>query len=125
MTQHASNADTLIDQIDDGLIHVRRHDVIRALYQGLPLGDVEQQEFIAAYDSDLPVDVAMWSTRLWSKIERLPLERQGGLRLLVGLLMPNQELEGYEAEYFILWARQQGVTETQIIEAFLHCAHDA
>jgi len=55
---------------------------------------------------------------LWSRIEALPPEQQGSLRLPVGLLHPNKTLDGHEAEYYVLWARQRGLSERQIMDAF-------
>ena len=55
---------------------------------------------------------------LWEKINSLDVESQGGLRLLVALTRPNEVIDWYLAEFMILWARQQGVAEHQIIDAF-------
>jgi hypothetical protein len=112
------NADSLIDEIDSGTLRANRHPTIRSLQRHIRIEDEDICKLIALHDAGVPVDADEWAGRLWPKIEALPLAGQGALRLTVGLLHPNDVLDWYEAEYFILWSRQQGVAEELIRHAF-------
>ena len=48
----------------------------------------------------------------------LAVDQQSGLRLSNCLVRPDETVASRLAEYLILWARQQGLSEQQIIEAF-------
>ena len=62
--------------------------------------------------------MAAYQAALWTKIVSLVAESQGGSRLLVTLTRPNEDIDWYLAEFMIRWARQQGVAEHHIIDAF-------
>lgn len=48
----------------------------------------------------------------------LPIDQQSGLRLSNCLARPDEEVDWHLAGYLTLWARQQGITERQIVDAF-------
>jgi hypothetical protein len=115
----SANADDLIGEIDAAAMNPRAHAVTRSLYQHIPLRHALQEEVVTAFDKGgEPHRMAAFQAALWTKIESLDAESQGGLRLLVALTQPNEVIDGYLAEFMILWARQEGVAEHQIIEAF-------
>lgn len=37
--------------------------------------------------------------------------------MLVALLQPNHQLDGYEASYYLLWSKQEDLTEAEIYRA--------
>ncbi len=55
---------------------------------------------------------------LWAAMRSLPVDQQSGLRLSNCLAKPDEAVDWHLAEYLIMWARQQGLSEQQIIEAF-------
>jgi hypothetical protein len=115
----STNADELIGEIDAAAINPTTHAVTRSLYRHIQLQDALQNKVVAAFDEGCqPCDMAAFQGVLWEKINSLDAESQGGLRLLVALTRPNEVIDWYLAEFMILWARQQGVAEHQIIDAF-------
>jgi hypothetical protein len=112
-------ADDLITEIDAAAIIPMTHAVTRGLYRHISLRDALQNEVVAAFDNGgQSLDMADFRAALWTKIDSLDAESQGGLRLLVALTHPDKDIDWHMAEFIILWARQEGVTEHQIIEAF-------
>ncbi len=122
MTHSSYNADSLIDEIDAGRLVPKRHAVIRALQANMQIDDNLERELIALHDARSSIDIDEWSRRIWSKISELPLVDQGSLRLCVGLLQPDDDLDWHEAEYFIMWAREKSCSDEQIKNAF-HAAN--
>ncbi len=55
---------------------------------------------------------------MWADMHSLAVDQQSGLRLSNCLVRPDEAVDWHLAEYIILWARQQGLSEQQIIEAF-------
>lgn len=114
-----TNADDLIGEINAASISPMTHAVTRGLYRHIPLRDALQNEIVAAFDDcRKSLDMAAFQVALWSKINSLEADDEGGLRLLVALTRPDEVIDWYIAEFMILWARQQGVSECQIIDAF-------
>lgn len=114
-----TNADDLIAEIDAAAINPMTHLVTRGLYRHIPLDDALQSEVVTAFDQGDQLEaMATFQPALWKMIEGLEPANQGGLRLLVSLTRPDEPIDWYLAEFMILWARQQGVAEHQIIEAF-------
>ncbi len=114
-----ANADNLIGEIDAAAINPTTHAVTRSLYQHIPLRHALQEKIITAFDAGGQThEMAAFQTALWTKIDSLDAESQGGLRLLVALTRPDEIIDWYLAEFMIIWARQQGVAEHQIIDAF-------
>ncbi len=114
-----ANADDLITEIDAAVINPMTHPVTRGLFRHIPLHDAFQNEVVTAFDKgSQPEDMAAFQPALWEKIDGLDPSSQGGLRLLVSLTRPNEIIDWYLAEVMILWAREQGVAEQQIIDAF-------
>ena len=117
MTANAD--DVIIGEIDAGAIRPMTHAVTRNLYRHIPLIDALQTEVVSAFDGGSQRhDMAGNQDALWSKIDGLDPDNQGAFRLLVALTKPDEVIDWYLAEFMILWARQQGVTEQQIIDAF-------
>jgi hypothetical protein len=117
MTANAD--DVIIGEIDAGTISPMTHVVTRNLYRHIPLIDTLQTEVVSAFDeASQRHDMAAHQDALWTKIEGLEPDNQGAFRLLVALTRPDEVIDWYLAEFMILWARQQGVTEHQIIDAF-------
>jgi hypothetical protein len=115
----SANADDLIAEIDAGAINPMTHPVTRGLFRHIPLHDAFQNEVVTAFDKGgQPEDMAAFQPALWEKIGSLDPSSQGGLRLLVSLTRPNELIDWYMAEFMVLFARQQGVAEHQIIDAF-------
>ena len=114
----SANADKLISEIEAGTLSPMTHVVTRSLYRHIALRDDMQREIVKAFDDGLPQStMAALQAGLWAKIKSLDVRSQGGLRLLVGLTRPNEIIDWYLAEFMILWAREQGLAEQQIIDA--------
>lgn len=112
------DASALIGEIDAGRLAPKRHAVIRALQARMKIEDATQRELIALHDARGSIVVDLWSRTIWQEINALPLADQGALRLCVGLLQADGDLDWYESEYFIQWAREQGLSDEQIWHAF-------
>ena len=93
--------------------------VVRALHDHMHLDDPLQAEAVSAFDRGAqPFKISEISTLFWTKIDRLGVAEQSGLRLSNCLTRPDAAVDWELAEYLILWARQQGLSEQQIIRAF-------
>uniref|UniRef100_UPI0035CB0795 hypothetical protein n=1 Tax=uncultured Sphingomonas sp. TaxID=158754 RepID=UPI0035CB0795 len=114
MTTTPFNANAIIKQIDSGTLRPMGNVVARALLEKIGF----QHEIIAQYDRGEAIEWLPGTDTLWMQINALPVGRQGGLRLVANLTHPEGALDGYAAEFFILWAREQGVSEFGIGEAF-------
>ncbi|MCL9998419.1 MAG: hypothetical protein NBV68_03480 [Erythrobacter sp.] len=115
----AGDADSLIREIDEGAISPMTHIVTRNLYRHISLSDALREKVVAAFDDcSQPHDMAALEAAVWAEIGKTSVENQGGLRLLIGLTRPNEIIDWYLAEFMILWAREEGVTEQHIIDAF-------
>lgn len=109
--------DAIIDQIDAGVLLPRSHSVARSLAEKLATLSPLTSEVVTAFDHG-KADKPHLLTRLWEEIESLPLDQQGGRRMLVALLQPDHQLDGYKAEFYLLWSEQEGLTEGEIRRAF-------
>ncbi|WP_313395486.1 hypothetical protein [Sphingobium yanoikuyae] len=113
------NADSLIEEIDSGTIAPRTWPVIRALHRHMPLISPLQRNILVAFDRrDSPDSMAPLRDMLWASIQSHPPDEQGYLRLSVGLTRDDEPIDAYLAEFLIQWAREQDLTERQIIDAF-------
>ena len=108
------NADAIIKRIDAGTLHPMGNVVARALLKKIGF----EHEIIAQHDRGEAIEWLPGTDTLWTQINSLPVDQQGSLRIVANLTHPECELDSYAAEFFILWARQQGVSETGIGEAF-------
>lgn len=114
-----ANADSIIQEIDEGAITPMTHSVSRSLFRHIKLAAALQQKVVAAFDDGSEAyEMAALEAAVWAEIGNASVEHQGGLRLLIGLTRPNEIIDWYLAEFMILWARQEGVTERHIIDAF-------
>ena len=109
--------DAIIDLIDAGVLLPRSHFVVRSLAEKLVTLSPLASEVVTAFDHGT-ADKPNLLTRLWEEIESLPLDQQGGRRMLVALLQPDHQLDGHEAEYYLLWSEQERLTEGEIRRAF-------
>ena len=119
MTSSGRNADEeIVDRIDADQLHPMSHPVTRALVEHVPDYSEEDRMLIEAFDANL-LDAQDWiAGLLWSRIDALPVKKQGRLLLLVGLLRPNEPVDWQLAEYMIAWSRDEGVGEEDICSAF-------
>lgn len=119
MAIETANADVLIDEIDAGRLQPMTLAVVREMHRHMPLDDSLQINALAAFDrGDSPADMTALQTQMWAKIMSLGAAEQSGLRLSNCLTRPNVMVDWELGEYLILWARQQGLSEQQIIVAF-------
>jgi hypothetical protein len=114
----SSNADATIALIDSGRLRPWKHQFIRAIFTAVADPTVQERQILAATNCDADRKQPQPLDLLWSWIEERPLGEQGGLRMLVGLFHPDRPINGLEAEYLIDWARERGVDERHIVEAF-------
>ncbi len=121
MERSSHNADALVQQIDAGTLRPKGNAVARALLKKIGF----QHEIITRYDCGDLIERRRGSDPLWQQINALPVDQQGSLRLVASLARPESELDWYEAEFFIEWARQEGVSEVGIAEAFGVCVSDS
>lgn len=117
----AVDAQTIIEEIDAGQIYPSSRRVSRNLLgSATNLSDL-QRRAIAAFDYD-PLAYRAVNKELedaiWATLIPLSYEMQSGLRLAVTLLLDDVILDWEYAEYLIDWARLQGLSEGQIIDAF-------
>lgn len=118
MTDEA-NADTIIEEIDKGTLRPRTHKVVRAFHRHMHLAETVQQRALEAFDHGAQnARGAALQDEIWAIMEALPIDQQGGLRLSNCLARPDEAVDWHLAEYLTLWARQQGLSERQIIDAF-------
>lgn len=108
------NADTIIKQIDAGMFRPMGNVVARALLEKIGF----YHEIIVQHDKGAAIEWLPGTDELWTQIYALPVDQQGALRLVANLTHPEGELDGYSAELFLLWARQQKLSENDIGEAF-------
>ena len=119
MVTNADNADALIDEIDAGRLQHMKLAVIRDLHRHMLLDDPLQIDALAAFDrGDPAADMTALQSQFWAKIMSLGAEEQSGFRLSWCLRRSDVAVDWQLGEYLILWARQQGLTEQQIVMAF-------
>ena len=119
MNTRDTNADILIQEIDAGCVKPMTRSVVRVLHYHMHLDDPLQAEAVSAFDRGAQTtEMSEISTRFWTKIDRLGVADQSGLRLSNCLTRPDKAVDWELAEYLIFWARQQGLSEQQIIHAF-------
>lgn len=114
------SADTLIDEIDEGVVYPSTHSAVRAIFRRLTELDSLQRRALTAFDeiTDPQVHSAL-EREIWSQINSLPEGREpSGLRLAVTLLLKDEPVDWHYAGYIIHWSRQQGLSDQQIIRAF-------
>lgn len=115
----SATADDIIDEIDAAALSPMTHIVTRCLYRHIPVQDDLQRKVIRVFDDGgQQSEMAVFEAALWEKIKSLDARYQGALRLLLCLTRPSEVIDWYLAGFMILWAREQGVAEQQIIEAF-------
>lgn len=118
MSDVGFNADIVGDRIDSGSLQPRKHAVIYALLTKMRDFQPTQNELLTLLAQSAPIESKQWLDRLWAETETLPLVEQGGLRLAVGLLHQDADLDWHKAEFYVLWGREQGLSDSQIGEAF-------
>jgi len=119
MVNRMANADTIIGEIDEGALRPTTHRVVRALHQHMLLEAAVQRRALDAFDRDeQDAHGVSLQHEMWAMIMTLPVDQQSGLRLSNCLARPDEVVDWYLAEYLVLWARQQGLSEQQIIDAF-------
>lgn len=121
----STNADDVVDEIDAGILKPLAHAVARALFRHIPVSDNVLGDLISAFDKGAKSEeLSKFQADLWARIGTLDIDEQGGLRLAVSLIRPDEAIDWHLAEYFVLWARQQGVSEGSIYSAFHEQAND-
>jgi hypothetical protein len=111
-------AGSLIEEIDAGRLCPQRHAVSRALLEQATTKGSDEEELIRLFDAGAHIDRDYWAAKLWHRIEELSFTAQSSLRLCIGLLQANDCLDWHDAEYYILFGRQLGLSERQIELAF-------
>lgn len=119
MTTDRANADTVVEEIDEGTLRPRTHKVVRALHRHMRLAEAVQQRALEAFDrGEQNTQGLALQEEMWAMMKPLPIDQQSGLRLSNCLARPDEEVDWHLAGYLTLWARQQGITERQIVDAF-------
>jgi hypothetical protein len=118
MNPASFDANSLINDIDAGRLCPQRHAVSRALLEQVTNEGSDENELIRLFDAGAQIDPNYWAKKLWRRTEALPFAEQASLRLCIGLLHANDCLDWHEAEYYILFGRQLGLSERQIERAF-------
>jgi hypothetical protein len=108
------NANDIIQEIDAGRLHPLGNAVARELLRRINF----QHEIIDRYDRGEDTGPLGGAHPIFKEIFALPLAQQGALRLVTNLAHEEDELDWYSAEFFIAWARQEGVSEPDICAAF-------
>jgi hypothetical protein len=111
------DADLVVDLIDSERLAPRSHSVARAICRHIDL-DAPDRALLALIDEKNVPDADGRLKELWHRITSQPVEREGIPRLLSALLIPDQEMDWFGAEMVVHWARQEGVSEEHICQAF-------
>jgi hypothetical protein len=119
MDANGSNADTIVELIDNGVLAPRTHKVVRELHRHMALNEALQQRTLGLFDrgeqSKLREELI---GELAAAIESAPVDQRSGLRLTNCLAKPDEAVDWQLAEYLVLWAREQNLSEQKIIDAF-------
>lgn len=119
MTSAPQDADLIIARIDAGELAPSTLPIVRAFHQHITLKHPLQREALEAFDQRAaPAVLSAIQSRIWQEIDRIGPANDGGLRLSNCLVRPDEPIDWHLAEYLIEWARQQGLSEQQIIGAF-------
>lgn len=119
MTAHFENFDDLLDRIGDGKFAVSAHSVASRILGNLRLDDPLLKHVLSLHDSiGTSAEIGELQKIIWDKIDADDPGSDGWLRLAVVLTHPDQIIDDQLAEYFELWAQQEGMSEQQIIAAF-------
>ncbi len=120
MVGQALDADVIvIGAIEAGQLCPMMLAVVRELHRHMFLDDKLQSDALAAFDrGDQPSAMEALQSAIWAKMMSLDADQQSGLRLSCCLTRPDTVIDWELAEYLILWGRQQGLSEEQIIAAF-------
>src|SRR5205085_3300772 len=109
--------DVIVGLIDSEQIAPKYHSVARAICDHIDLA-ASDRALLALIDEGNVPDSDDRLRDLWQRITSQPVEREGVPRLLTALLTPDQPIDWFGAEMIVHWARQEGVSEEQICEAF-------
>lgn len=119
MDATGANADTVVEKIDKGALAPRTHKVVRELHRHMPLTEAVQQRALSIFDrGEQSKHGEELVGELWALMANEPIDRQSGLRLTNCLARPDEAVDWQLAEYLVLWAREQRLSEQQIIDAF-------
>jgi hypothetical protein len=120
MVAQSLDADVIvIGAIDAGQLRPMTLAVVRELHRHMFLDDKLQSDALAAIDrGDQPSAMEALQSAMWAKMMSLGASQQSGLRLSCCLTRPDTVIDWELGEYLILWARQQKLSEEQIIAAF-------
>lgn len=118
MDATGANAD-MVAKIDDGVLAPRSQKVVRALHRYMRLSEAVQQRAVSIYDRGEQGKYGEeLAGELWALIKSAPADQQSGLRLTSLLISPDEAVDWQLAEYLVLWAREQKLSEQQIMDAF-------
>lgn len=114
----SATLDAIVDRIDSGDLKARTHAVVGVLAEHLKTLSPLASEVVAVFEHGHAAGSAELLARLWREINSLPLEKQGGRRMLVALLQPDRQLDGHEAGYYLLWSERESLPEIEVSRAF-------
>jgi hypothetical protein len=124
MTSAPRDADSIIAKINAGELAPSTLPIVRAFHEHLTLKHPLQREALEAFDQQAaPAVFSAIQSRIWQEIDKLDPLMDGGLRLSNCLVRPDEPIDWHLAEYLIEWARQQGLSEQQIIGSFAAANH--
>lgn len=85
----------------------------------MPLNEAVQQKILSVFDGrEQSTNDEVLGNQLWALMKNTPVDQQSGLRLSNCLVRPDEPVDWQLAEYLVLWAREQKLSEQQIIDAF-------
>ena len=114
-----TNADSVVDEIDTGILRPLTHTVARALLKQMPTRHELVDDLLSASRQGVADEgMSRLLAELWEQVGQLEVGKQGALRIANCLTRPDEVIDWQLAEYFVLWARQQGVSEAGISDAF-------
>ena len=112
--------DDLLDLIERGQFVVSSHSVAGRILRSLRLNDPLYRTVLDLHGAEgHSADMAEVQKQLWSRIDRSEPGSDGWLRLAVILTRPDETISSELAEYFDYWGRQHGLSEQQVVAAFL------
>lgn len=99
----APNADSVVEQIDRGVLTPRTHKVVRELHRHMPLKEALQRTILSIFDEGEQCSRGeALSNKIWALIDDVPADQQSGLRLSNCLTRPDEAVDWQLTEYLVL-----------------------
>ncbi len=110
--------DNLIDRLDHEQHNLHVSDFSKRIVGYMkPWTDLEEMAVSLSLNSQSDDDKTKCLENLWRNFNLLSKEGQGRRRIFIGLLAPNELLDGYSGGMVVTFARMAGVEDKRIAQA--------